>query len=81
MSDPKRTNTMLPGDYAERLEKAYPGADDYYLRRDAFMDYIRDYVNPSRRANHLPPLDLHTARECFRLIDEKTWQGSRQYGG
>lgn len=50
---------------------------DYYLRRDAFLGYVTDFVNPARAANHLPPLDLCTAKEVFRLIDEQPWKGGQ----
>jgi hypothetical protein len=53
----------------------YKTADEYYLASDAFVEYVATFVNPSRVSNHLQPLDLHTARECFRLIDEQTWKG------
>lgn len=45
-------------------------AEEYFTARDAFLVYCEDEVNPARVANGLKPLDLPTAREAFRIIDE-----------
>jgi 7-keto-8-aminopelargonate synthetase-like enzyme len=55
----------------------YATIDSYYLARECFVEYLADHVNPARQANHLPPLDLNTAREVFRLLDEETWRGGQ----
>lgn len=45
-------------------------AEEYFTARDAFLVYCEYEVNPARMANGLKPIDLLTAREAFRIIDE-----------
>ena len=54
------TNFAPLGEYGE----------DYYIRRDDFLRYIADNVNPARLAAGLRELDETTASECFRILND-----------
>lgn len=50
-------------------------AEEYYMARDCFIEYVREHVNPAREKCSLRPIDLLSARETFRLLDEEPWKG------
>lgn len=50
--------------------------EEYYCKRDDFIRYIEDEVNPAREKCKLRPLDLKTAEECYRILNDF----ARQWG-
>lgn len=44
--------------------------EEYYCKRDDFVRYIEDEVNPAREDAGLTPLDMKTAEECFRILND-----------
>ena len=44
--------------------------EDYYIKRDDFLRYIVDNVNPARLAAGLRELDETTVNECFRILND-----------
>jgi hypothetical protein len=44
--------------------------EEYYCKRDDFVRYIEDQVNPAREAAGLQPLCWRTAEECYRILND-----------
>lgn len=44
--------------------------EEYYCKREEFTRYIQDKVNPARERAGLKPLDLKTAEECYRILND-----------
>ena len=42
----------------------------YYCKRDDFMRYIAEQVNPARWGSGLRPLDQTTTEECYRILND-----------
>ncbi len=60
MNTTSPTNIAPLGEYGE----------NYYCKRDDFLRYIADNVNPARLAAGLKELDETTANECFRILND-----------
>ena len=44
--------------------------EEYYCKRDDFMRYVENEVNPARIACGLQPLDVTTAGVCYRILND-----------
>jgi hypothetical protein len=44
--------------------------EEYYCKRDDFIRYIHEDVNEIRESRGLPLLDLKTAEECYRILND-----------
>lgn len=42
----------------------------YYCKRDDFTRYIESEVNPARIKAGLQPLDMKSAEECYRILND-----------
>jgi hypothetical protein len=49
---------------------AFQRTEDYFCRRDEFMKYIDDHVNPARESAGLKLISDPEAQECFRILDK-----------
>ena len=49
--------------------------EEYYCKRDDFVRYIEDEVNPAREKCNLKPIDQRSALECYRILNyfAKQW--------
>ena len=44
--------------------------EEYYCKRDDFVRYIEDEVNPAREKFNLKPIDQRSALECYRILND-----------
>jgi hypothetical protein len=49
----------------------------YYCSRDEFTRYIMEKVNPARAEAGLQELDLKTAEECYRILNDFALKNKR----
>ena len=42
----------------------------YYCKKEEFVRYISDEVNPAREKSGLQPLDLKSAEEAYRILND-----------
>ncbi len=44
--------------------------EEYFIEKEAFVLYIEDTVNPAREKHGLLPIDLKSAEESYRILND-----------